>query len=45
MWLVVAVATVKRALNKTIFFAPCLGTNLYAKHTTPSESEDLEKVA
>ena len=31
MWLVIAPRTVKRAISGKMFFAPCLGTDLYLK--------------
>lgn len=31
MWLVVAVRTVQRAATGKMFFAPCLGTDLFLK--------------
>jgi hypothetical protein len=31
MWLFIAARTVKRAANGKMFFAPCLGTDLFLK--------------
>jgi len=31
MWLVIAIGTVKRSLKGKMFFAPCLGTDLFLK--------------
>jgi hypothetical protein len=31
MWLIVAARTVKGAVSSKIFFAPCLGTDLFLK--------------
>ena len=31
MWLVVAAGTVRGAISGKMFFAPCLGTDLYLK--------------
>jgi hypothetical protein len=42
MWLVVAAGTVQRSISGKMFFAPCLGTDLYQKKK-PTESEPVEK--
>jgi hypothetical protein len=31
MWLGIAAMTLKRSITGQMFFAPCLGTNLYAQ--------------
>jgi hypothetical protein len=47
MWFVVAVGTIKRSATGKMFFAPCLGTDLYHKKTKEEKaaSEHLEKAA
>lgn len=37
MWLVIAVRTIKGALSGKMFFAPCLGTDLFLKKTGAGE--------
>lgn len=39
MWLVVAVRTVKGAASGKLFFAPCLGTDLFLKKAEAREKE------
>lgn len=44
MWVVVAVRTVLRSLSGKMFFAPCLGTDLFSKElqeeiNRPTQSE------
>lgn len=31
MWLVVAAGTIRRSISGKMFFAPCLGTDLFGK--------------
>jgi hypothetical protein len=31
MWLVIAAGTVQRSITGKVFFAPCLGTDLYLR--------------
>jgi len=42
MWLVVAAGTAQRSINGKMFFAPCLGTDLYQRRK-PGESEAGEQ--
>jgi C4-dicarboxylate transporter/malic acid transport protein len=42
MWLVVAVMTVQRSLTGKMFFAPCLGTDLFQKTKELEETNDSE---
>jgi hypothetical protein len=41
MWLAVAGGTVQRSITGEMFFAPCLGTNLYQRKRH-GEGEDTE---
>jgi hypothetical protein len=41
MWLVVAALTIKNSITGKMFYAPCLGTDLFAQ--TKIEPLDLEK--
>ncbi|KAI9696422.1 MAG: hypothetical protein M1836_005700 [Candelina mexicana] len=40
MWLVIAARTVRGATSGKIFFAPCLGTDLYARKSKRKQSRD-----
>ena len=44
MWLVVAIGTVQRSISGKMFFAPCLGTNLYQDSADDNNNvgEDLK---
>jgi len=39
MWLVVTAGTVKRAISGKMFFAPCLGTDLFLKRAKADAKE------
>ena len=39
LWLFVTVRTVKRAINGKMFFAPCLGTDLFLKRSKAKQKE------
>lgn len=41
MWLVVMIETVKRAISGKMFFAPCLGTDLFLKRAKAKEKESV----
>ena len=38
MWVIVAARTVKRAASGKMFFAPCLGTDLFLKKAEESKT-------
>lgn len=44
MWLVIAVRTVRRSLTGKMFFAPCLGTDLFLRQRA-LVNEDKTKMA
>lgn len=44
MWLVVAARTVQRSLTGKMFFAPCLGTDLFQKKLDGAASKDSKNV-
>jgi hypothetical protein len=39
IWLPLAAETVRRAINGKMFFAPCLGTDLYLKKKLADEEK------
>jgi hypothetical protein len=39
MWLIVAARTIKRAIDGRMFFAPCLGTDLFLKKQTVKDPQ------
>ena len=39
IWLIVAARTVKRAASGKMFFAPCLGTDLFLKEAEAKKEE------
>lgn len=41
MWLVVMMRTVKRAISGKMFFAPCLGTDLFLKRDKTKEKSHM----
>jgi hypothetical protein len=43
MWLVVAAGTIKKSVKGTMFFAPCLGTDLFLKRIQARNPPDTEK--
>ena len=40
MWLLLAAETMRRAVNGKMFFAPCLGTDLFLKRDVDEEKAD-----
>jgi hypothetical protein len=43
MWLLLATETLRRVINGKMFFAPCLGTDLFLKRAAGDE-EKAEKL-
>lgn len=43
MWLIIAAKTVKRAASGKMFFAPCLGTDLFLKKAEAEKKAAAEK--
>lgn len=42
MWLVIAAGTIRGVISGKMFFAPCLGTDLYAKRKKTEQQPDAK---